>query len=230
MSAKGPIPGTLLMPLFRQGGVIGHDLYIDTGDKATTKDLYRRLLSSQDALEEAYGQPLEWLELPDRRACRVADQAPGSIDDVERYDEFISWFIERGERFRAALATYLQEAGSDLPTAPARKKKRTFAEALTSGTDDARELDRRLEAWSAARGYSYDIADASRGVLVHSHLLGRLYPQWNVFALRLKTLIVAELTETAAEVRGLLAEVQPDSVAAVEPNLACDVAVDSAWV
>ena len=31
MSAAGPFPGTLLMPVFRSGGRIGHDLYIDTG-------------------------------------------------------------------------------------------------------------------------------------------------------------------------------------------------------
>jgi hypothetical protein len=56
------------------------------------------------AIEQAYGRPLEWEELPGKKACRVADYAEGDVTQTERFDEFIEWFLDAGTRFRRAMA------------------------------------------------------------------------------------------------------------------------------
>lgn len=112
MSAAGPIPGTLLMPVFRSGGRIGHDLYIDTGDPAGSRELFDQLDALRSPIEAAYGGPLEWLPIEGKRACRIADNSSGSIDQLERHDEFIDWFIDRGVRLRQALGQHAEGLGA----------------------------------------------------------------------------------------------------------------------
>jgi len=60
---------------------------------------------------------LSWEELPERKACRIADCRPGDVINVGVHDEYSDWFIDAGERLREALgavtlqltpATYFQ--------------------------------------------------------------------------------------------------------------------------
>ena len=58
------------------------------------------------ALEDAYGRPLFFEELPGKRACRIADYRGGAdVTDIDNFDEFIDWFFDSGARLRKALAT-----------------------------------------------------------------------------------------------------------------------------
>ena len=46
----------------------------------------------------------EAIEMAQRRGCRVADHLEGcSLDETERYDDFIDWFLDAGVRLRRAL-------------------------------------------------------------------------------------------------------------------------------
>jgi Domain of unknown function (DUF4268) len=52
----------------------------------------------------AYGRPLEWEELPTKRACRIAEYKDDCrLADTERWDEYTAWFLDAGTRLRAAL-------------------------------------------------------------------------------------------------------------------------------
>jgi Domain of unknown function (DUF4268) len=62
---------------------------------------------SLSAGSPATRRPLTWEELPNRRACRIADYRDGcSISDTDRYEEYIDWFLDAGTRLRACLTDF----------------------------------------------------------------------------------------------------------------------------
>lgn len=99
-----PIKGTHYLLVFPAGGRLRHELYIDSTDADRNAEIFQALREHRAAIEEAYGQPLEWEELPGRKACRVADYGEGDVTQTERHDEYIDWFLDAGERFRRAMA------------------------------------------------------------------------------------------------------------------------------
>lgn len=104
MDFPSPIRGTRINPSFAAGDRLRHEIYIDCGDRERNKALFNHLLAQRAAFEEAYGRPLEWEELPNARASRIAEYRPHS--DVVREPEhavYIAWFLDAGVRLRRAL-------------------------------------------------------------------------------------------------------------------------------
>ena len=97
-------PGMQASPIFSMKDRIRTELYIDTGDVETTKAIFDHLFAQRAAFEEAYGRPLEWERLDDKRASRIAEYRPGSITRTDEHGEYIDWFIDTGTRLRAAVA------------------------------------------------------------------------------------------------------------------------------
>ena len=47
-------------------------------------------------IEEKLGYPLDWQELPQKKACRIGSWYPhASIEDESRWREYIEWITER---------------------------------------------------------------------------------------------------------------------------------------
>ena len=88
---------------FARGGRLRTELYIDHGTRRASEDLYQRLRAEREAIEARYGAALTWESLPGRPVCRVASYAPGHIDEDDRHDEFIAWFMRSGVALRHAL-------------------------------------------------------------------------------------------------------------------------------
>lgn len=66
---------------------------------------YGSLLVRKGEMEAAYGGALDWQELPDRKATRVADYLPDvDVTTEDRCDEYLAWSLDRHSRLRAALA------------------------------------------------------------------------------------------------------------------------------
>lgn len=104
MNFPSPIRGTGINPSFAHGGRLRHEIYIDTGDKGRNKEIFEHFLSQRDQFEAEYGRSLEWEELPNARASRIADYRDDSdVSFEDRHDEFISWFIDAGVRMRRAV-------------------------------------------------------------------------------------------------------------------------------
>ena len=101
---KAPVKGCRVSLSFAQIDRLRHELYIDTGDGDRNMELFLQLRNRQDQVEAAYGRPFFWEELPNRRACRIADYKDGcKVTEEERYDEYIDWFLDAGTRLRNAL-------------------------------------------------------------------------------------------------------------------------------
>jgi hypothetical protein len=101
---KGPLSCSINSS-FARGDRLRHELYISTGDGERNDESFEHLRNRQEQIEQAYGQPLSWEELPTKTASRVAEYKDDcSLANTERWDEYMDWFIDAGTRLRAALA------------------------------------------------------------------------------------------------------------------------------
>lgn len=99
------VSGTSINACFAKGRRLKNELYIDTFDADKNLELLRALEAQRETLEGVYGRPLTFEELPGRQVTRVAEYLDDAdVKETDRYDEFIDWFIDCGERLRRALA------------------------------------------------------------------------------------------------------------------------------
>jgi hypothetical protein len=104
MDFSGPVRGTRINPSFAQGRRLRHEIYIDTGDGERNKAMFNELAAQRQALEGAYGRPLDFELLPNARASRIAEYRPDAdVRQEDRHQEYIDWLIDAGERLRWAL-------------------------------------------------------------------------------------------------------------------------------
>ncbi len=124
-SFRSGVPGVDYSTSFAQGGRVRVEAYIDFGDADTNKALFDRLHSEREDLERAFGEPLSWERLDERRASRVAVYCPGAVDvNSDELARLRAWAIERllkfrsvfGPKVRALLGTAPNKALE--PTAP----------------------------------------------------------------------------------------------------------------
>lgn len=72
---------------------LGVELYIRNQD---AKSYYAELLTHRESIHTQLGFPLDWQELPESIACRIVSYRPdSSIEDEERWDEYLAWLEQR---------------------------------------------------------------------------------------------------------------------------------------
>ena len=102
---------------FAKGGRLRNELYIDSqSDTAAAAALFSALVAHRPAIEAVYGAKLDIEELPNRRASRIVEYGKGEVKDIERHDEFIDWFFDRGERLRKAIDSVADEVKAEINT------------------------------------------------------------------------------------------------------------------
>jgi len=80
---------------FAQGKQVRVNLYIDTGNYDQNKALYDGLFSQKEQIELAYGEPLSWERLDNKRASRVSIYRAGCIEDTgENLKEIEDWMVK----------------------------------------------------------------------------------------------------------------------------------------
>ncbi|MBI2834192.1 MAG: DUF4268 domain-containing protein [Acidobacteria bacterium] len=115
-SFRSGISGVDYSNSFAQGNRFRTEVYIDFCDAEANKALFDRLLVEREALERAFGEPLTWERLDERRASRIATYRPGSIDvNPEELATLRDWAIDRLLRFRTVFGPKIREL---LDTAP----------------------------------------------------------------------------------------------------------------
>ncbi|MDA8400199.1 MAG: DUF4268 domain-containing protein, partial [Actinomycetota bacterium] len=84
---------------------VKYELYIDSASRDRTRSVFEALLAHRTAIEAACGEQLNWRAPDDtHRHASVALESMGSIADLEHHEEIMSWFIDAGERLRAAIS------------------------------------------------------------------------------------------------------------------------------
>jgi Domain of unknown function (DUF4268) len=99
---------------------IGVELYIhrDAG-----KAFFRGLYAQKDAIEREFGQPLEWQELPGKKASRIALYRAGAVpaDDTERQEQH-AWMLDKMDRFHRVFAKRVKALSLDASPEDAREE------------------------------------------------------------------------------------------------------------
>jgi hypothetical protein len=68
------------------------------------KRRYSNLFGQKDSIEKQLGFELDWQELPDAKACRIATWYPqASIEDESRWNEYLDWLTQRLVRMDQVL-------------------------------------------------------------------------------------------------------------------------------
>ena len=88
---------------FTRGKKVRVELYLDTGEQNTTKEIFDKLYAQKEALENRF-DPIEWERLNNRRASRIALYHDGHILEDENHDELIKWAAETTDKFYAAFS------------------------------------------------------------------------------------------------------------------------------
>jgi hypothetical protein len=69
------------------------------------KSAFRALFADKEAIEREFGEPLEWQELPTKKASRIAIFRHGvnPADEGQR-DDLHAWMFSKMERFQKVFA------------------------------------------------------------------------------------------------------------------------------
>ena len=89
---------------FSKSGLCSEIVFADP-DPAVNDARLAAAASKRDALEAAYGARLSFEPLHGKKSCRIADYHPGSVEQTEDWDSYITWFVDAQTRLRKAIAT-----------------------------------------------------------------------------------------------------------------------------
>lgn len=80
------------------------EVYIDRGDADENAAIFEKLAAHREAVESAFGEPIEWMRLEGKRACRIRYRlAGGGWKDPDQWDSVIEATVDAMIRFEAAL-------------------------------------------------------------------------------------------------------------------------------
>ena len=86
---------------------LGVELYIFRDDD---KETFNYLLEQKEKIERDIGLSLDWQELPEKKASRVAVYKSGfSLDDNGLWKEFNSWAGQNVAKFKDVFSQYLSK-------------------------------------------------------------------------------------------------------------------------
>lgn len=90
------------------------ELYIDTGDAEENTRIFESLKAKQTAVEKAFGGPLEWEPLEERRACRIrfTQKLGGLSVGAAEWPKIWDPLVDAMRRLVDALKPHVRSAGA----------------------------------------------------------------------------------------------------------------------
>jgi hypothetical protein len=88
-----------------QGKALGCELYIPR-----EKRLFAALAGHKEAIEKEFGEALEWMELPGKKASRIKASRDADIENEGEWDDYFKWLKEEAEKFQAVFPKHIKQA------------------------------------------------------------------------------------------------------------------------
>ena len=98
------IAGATYCTAFTNRGLSSH-VVLESPDADVNLARFQALKANQSEMEQVYGLPLDWEEMPGRKSTRVADYLPDAdVNSEDNWDQYLDWLLDRQTRLRNALA------------------------------------------------------------------------------------------------------------------------------
>jgi hypothetical protein len=96
----------------------GVELYIDKGNAPENKAIFDRLMQDRESIEKAFGEPLDWQRLEDKRACRIKKETTlGGYRNLEdQWPQIIGWMVHAMIKLEDALSPYVLKVRTEVPS------------------------------------------------------------------------------------------------------------------
>ena len=76
---------------------------------ASAKKHFSNLITQKKEIETSLGFELDWQELPDAKACRIASWHPNApLEDEARWPSYIDWIVQRLVKMNQVLRPIVQ--------------------------------------------------------------------------------------------------------------------------
>jgi uncharacterized protein with ParB-like and HNH nuclease domain len=86
------------------------ELDLMTSSKDLNKSYFRQLFAHKDGIESAFGNSLDWQELPDKKMCRIKTELEGlDFFNQEEWPQWNNFFIENLPKFKSAFDPFVSE-------------------------------------------------------------------------------------------------------------------------
>ncbi|MDC8803193.1 DUF4268 domain-containing protein [Halomonas pacifica] len=92
-------------------------LSLQNGQAEANQFVFDRLNENREKIEEAFGDSLDWLPLPNKKACRIQYAKPVDGDDKANWPEMIRWLVDHMTRLENALREPLKVINQQLKLA-----------------------------------------------------------------------------------------------------------------
>lgn len=79
------------------------EVYIDTRDAERNSAILAELIKHKSHVEEVVGEPLQWDDIPLKRACRIRAVTEGDVLRPESHDRLISWMIDHQQKMKQSI-------------------------------------------------------------------------------------------------------------------------------
>jgi hypothetical protein len=90
------------------------ELWISRGSTEENKFVFDFLHDKKEKIEAAFGQPLEWMRLNDKKSSRVQFTCKADGFNKEHWAEWVQWHLTSMTRLEKAFKAPLQQAGEAL--------------------------------------------------------------------------------------------------------------------
>lgn len=98
---------------FAARGRIRAEIFIDRGSRDQNVAAFEALHADRPALEEEFGEPLEWELLEGKRSCRIAVYRAGAIkDSAEALEEYHQWAVDHLLRLKKVFGPRIPAAAA----------------------------------------------------------------------------------------------------------------------
>ena len=94
--------------LLKDGGAV--NLRVGRDHTTENKEIYDRLYARREEIEAAFGDPLDWRRLDDKKSSRVVFRMHADGHNREAWPQIIDWMAEHIVRFENALRKPLADA------------------------------------------------------------------------------------------------------------------------